>query len=282
MWICPSCQLPLSLLEHSWSCDNGHRYDQAKEAYVNLLLAQHKRSKEPGDNKQMVNARRAFLQEGHYQPLANRLASLITEHQVAEELNVFDAGCGEGYYLHCIAGSLKAKNINVHAAGIDISKIAVQKAAKRYTENSFAVASSYKLPLADKSQDVIIQIFAPSGDTEIKRVLNQQGIWVQVNPAAQHLQQLKQALYDRPLQHKAQDNVPEGFVLLNEETLSFELQLDNPQQRMNLLMMTPFYWSAQQTKVDKMLATMRNARVDFSIRILQQTDPIIKPTPGMV
>ena len=271
MWICPSCQLPLSLLEHSWCCDNGHSYDLAKEGYVNLLLAQHKRSKEPGDNKQMVNARRAFLQEGHYQPLANRLAVLITEYQALAELNLFDAGCGEGYYLHSIVDSLKAQNINVRAGGIDISKIAVQKAAKRYPENTFAVASSYNLPLADNSQDAIVQIFAPSSDAEIKRVLKEQGIWLQVNPAAQHLQQLKQMLYDQPLQHKNQDDVPEGFSVLQEQTLSFELQLDNPQQRMNLLMMTPFYWSARQDKVDSMLATMGEVSVDFSIRILNQS-----------
>ena len=276
MWICPACHLPLSLFERSWCCDNEHRYDQAKEGYVNLLLAQHKRSKEPGDNKQMVNARRAFLQEGHYQPLADKLSALIAEHQAFAELTVFDAGCGEGYYLHCIVDSLQAKNINVYAAGIDISKIAVQKAAKRYTENSFAVASSYKLPLADNSQDAIIQIFAPSGEAEIKRVLKAQGIWIQVNPAAQHLQQLKQALYDQPLKHKAQDDVPEGFKILKEQNLSFELQLDSSEQRMNLLMMTPFYWSAQQTKVDNMLATMADVSVDFSIRILCQIDSVFE------
>jgi 23S rRNA (guanine745-N1)-methyltransferase len=274
MWICPACQLPLRLLEHTWYCDNGHSYDQAKEGYVNLLLAQHKRSKDPGDNKQMVNARRAFLQEGHYQPLADRLAALIAEYQPFAQLNLFDVGCGEGYYSHSIVDSLTLKNIKVQAAGIDISKIAVQKAAKRYAEHSFAVASSYKLPLGDNSQDVIIQIFAPSGATEIKRVLKEQGIWLQVNPAAQHLQQLKQALYDQPLPHKLQDDVPEGFRVVEAHNLSFELKLDSPEQRLNLLMMTPFYWSAQPSKLNSMLATMSDVSVDFSIRILSKIGSI--------
>ena len=276
MWMCPSCQLPLSLSERNWGCDNGHNYDQAKESYVNLLLAQHKRSKEPGDNKQMVNARRAFLQEAHYQPLANRLAALIAEYQDLAELHLFDAGCGEGYYLHTIAESLEAHSINqsqgikVHAGGLDISKIAVQKAAKLYPNYMFAVASTYKLPLADNSQNALVQIFAPSSHNEIHRVLSDKGIWLQVNPAAQHLQQLKQALYDQPLEHKTQDELPEGFNVIHEQNLSFDLLLDTAEQRMNLLMMTPFYWSAQQEKVEKMIDTMRQVSADFSIRVLQK------------
>lgn len=45
----------------------------AKEGYVNLLPVQHKRSRDPGDSAEMMQARRAFLDAGHYQPLREQL-----------------------------------------------------------------------------------------------------------------------------------------------------------------------------------------------------------------
>ena len=99
-WICPSCSNVLALNNNVWACTNGHSYDVAKEGYVNLLLAQHKNSKQPGDNKQMVNGRRAFLEQGFYQPLADAISQIFNQHLVAlvdqSEVNFFDAGCGEG------------------------------------------------------------------------------------------------------------------------------------------------------------------------------------------
>ena len=71
--ICPLCHLPLMLVDRSWRCDNHHQFDQAKEGYVNLLPVQHKNSREPGDSAEMMQARREFLQAGHYQPLRDRV-----------------------------------------------------------------------------------------------------------------------------------------------------------------------------------------------------------------
>ena len=41
--ICPLCHSPLTFNARSWSCENRHQFDQAKEGYVNLLPVQHKR-----------------------------------------------------------------------------------------------------------------------------------------------------------------------------------------------------------------------------------------------
>jgi 23S rRNA (guanine745-N1)-methyltransferase len=75
--ICPLCRTPLTLENKSQRCANGHSFDIAKEGYVNLLLVQQKKSKEPGDNPEMVKARREFLQAGYYQPLCNAASQLI-------------------------------------------------------------------------------------------------------------------------------------------------------------------------------------------------------------
>lgn len=85
---------PLLLSGNSWQCDNGHRFDRAKRGYTNLLLAQHRRSRAPGDDKAMVQARTAFLELGRYQPLADALLDNLDD----EDLPWLDIGCGEGWY----------------------------------------------------------------------------------------------------------------------------------------------------------------------------------------
>ena len=99
-WICPSCSNVLSFNHSSWCCSNGHVYDVAKEGYVNLLLVQHKNSKQPGDSKQMVNGRRGFLEQGHYAPLADAISGIynqyLTQQTTQNDASFFDAGCGEG------------------------------------------------------------------------------------------------------------------------------------------------------------------------------------------
>jgi 23S rRNA (guanine745-N1)-methyltransferase len=69
---CPLCHAPPTRSGNSYLCPQRHQFDQAKEGYVNLLPVQHKRSRDPGDSAEMMQARRAFLDAGHYQPLRCR------------------------------------------------------------------------------------------------------------------------------------------------------------------------------------------------------------------
>ncbi|WP_081587622.1 putative RNA methyltransferase [Paraglaciecola arctica] len=268
-WKCPSCANVLFLNNKSWACTNGHSYDVAKEGYVNLLLAQHKNSKQPGDNKQMVNGRRAFLEQGHYQPLADAISEIFKRHLTTladqTEVSFFDAGCGEGYYMDQVSQSSNQVDIKIGFSGLDISKFAVQKAAKKYPKNHFAVASTFQLPLENNSQDTVLQIFAPSSELEIHRVLKSTGIWITVNPAANHLYEFKQALYDNPTEHKAEQLTPDGFSLAEQLNVSFVMQLTEPDQRENLLMMTPYYWSATAEKKQKLVDNLQQFTTDFDV-----------------
>jgi 23S rRNA (guanine745-N1)-methyltransferase len=150
---------------------------------------------------------------------------------------------------------------------LDISKFAVQKAAKKYPNNHFSVASTFQLPLVSNSQDAVLQIFAPSSEIEIHRVLKPSGIWITVNPAANHLYEFKQALYDKPAEHKAGQVTPEGFTLAQQLNLGFVIHLTEPQQRENLLMMTPYYWSATAQKKQKLVDDLQQFTTDFDIRV---------------
>ncbi len=69
----------------------------AKEGYVNLLPVQHKRSRDPGDSAEMMQARRAFLDAGHYQPLRDAIVAQPQERLDEKATAVLDIGCGEGY-----------------------------------------------------------------------------------------------------------------------------------------------------------------------------------------
>lgn len=57
----------------------------AKEGYVNLLPVQHKRSRDPGDSAEMMQARRAFLDAGHYQPLRDAIVNVLKEKSTSED-----------------------------------------------------------------------------------------------------------------------------------------------------------------------------------------------------
>lgn len=275
-WKCPSCANVLTLHDRSWSCSNGHVYDVAKEGYVNLLLAQHKNSKQPGDNKEMVAGRRGFLEHGYYQPLADSIGNIFTQYLSTlnnqTQVCFFDAGCGEGYYMDQVSQACQLADYQIEFSGLDISKFAVQKAAKRYSNYHFSVASTFQLPLLNDSQDAILQIFAPSSEIEIHRVLKTKGIWITVNPAANHLSQLKQALYDTPTEHKTSHIEPAGMSLVKQSTLTFDIHLENSQQRKNLLMMTPYYWSATQDKKQGLLKNLKTVTTDFAIKVFAKTD----------
>jgi len=81
IFICPVCGSPLSREDRLYRCGSSHTYDISKEGYVNLLLANQKHSREPGDSKEMLEARRSFLNKGYYKPLARSGASLIIKYR---------------------------------------------------------------------------------------------------------------------------------------------------------------------------------------------------------
>jgi len=213
-----------------------------------------------------------FLQHGHYQALAQRLAQVLQKNMdtrsVSQPWQFFDAGCGEGYYMGSILAQLKSQGYMVQASGIDISKAAVQQAAKQHKNIQFAVASTFDLPLAANSQHAVVQVFAPASSAQIHRVLVDNGLWLSINPASDHLFELKSMVYDTPQQHSAELNIAEGFRLLEHQRLRFVIALHNAEQRHNLLMMTPFYWSISEEKKQRLRQHLQTVTADFSISVL--------------
>ncbi|WP_425278789.1 putative RNA methyltransferase [Enterobacter hormaechei] len=128
---CPLCHAPLTCAEKTFICPQGHQFDRAKEGYVNLLPVQHKRSRDPGDSAEMMQARRAFLDAGHYQPLRDAVVALLRQSLTEGVSAMLDIGCGEGYYTATFADVAAEKGAETY--GLDVSKVAIRAAAKRYS-----------------------------------------------------------------------------------------------------------------------------------------------------
>lgn len=246
-YICPVCGDPLQRhppAKH-YACQNQHSYDVAKEGYLNLLPVQYKHSKEPGDSKAMMTARREFLEAGFYEPMAKAVAMMIDAiNTKGQDLSLLDLGCGEGYYNRKLADCcVHSDRIALH--GIDIAKFAVAAAAKKQPQARFIVASSNRLPYPDRYFDIVLRIFAPSDDNELQRVLKPTGRLLTVIPGPRHLWQLKEFIYAEVKEHAEESPAPQGFERLAAQRISYKIT-PNPQQRMALLQMTPFAWRANE------------------------------------
>jgi len=247
--ICPLDKQPLQLNERTWCCDNGHSFDIAKQGYVNLLPVQNKRSKDPGDSKSMVQARREYLNKGYYQPLAQALADTVL---AMGSQALLDAGCGEGYYLRYLVEQAEQQGTELSVAALDISKWAVQAAAKQDKRLSWMVASNNAIPLANNSVDTILCVFGFPVEAEFKRVLKPGGRLIMVDPASEHLIELKRIIY--PEIKAKSEHLPvseKGWVLSSEERISFKVELPDTEAVHDLLTMTPHLYRASKEGIEK-------------------------------
>lgn len=244
-WACPNCKAPLSGSQNALRCDRGHSFDIAREGYVNLLPAHHKHSKIPGDPIEMVLGRRRLLASGVYEPLAQTLAEQLKQKGMT---SLLDIGCGEGYYHRQITAVIPELAIY----GVDIAKPAVRMAAKALPNHQYAVASNARLPVLDEAVHAVLKVFAPSHDSEILRVLNASGIYLEVGPACRHLWELRTALYDTPSEHKPLRNAVTGMTLVAQGTCAYERELNNTQIN-DLVLATPFAYRGHREKRQQLL-----------------------------
>ena len=242
-YLCPVCGELLQLNQSAagYQCPNRHSFDLAKEGYLNLLPVQHKGSKEPGDNKQMMMARRAFLEAGFYEPMAKALAMMVTANSPKDQsINLLDVGCGEGYYSRNIARYCENSGL-IALHGIDIAKYAIAAAAKKQPDARFIVASSNRLPYPDQYFDFLLKVFAPANDEELKRILKPSGLLLTVTPGPRHLWQLKEFIYADVREHALEIELPQGFEQQDTQRIRYSIT-PNAEQRIALLHMTPFAW----------------------------------------
>lgn len=235
---CPVCGEPLSQESRTFRCPRGHCFDQARQGYVNLLTSAQKHSRHPGDTRDMVAARKEFLDRGYYAPIAEKVVALAAP-LLPQDPNVLDAGCGEGYYMTYLQGRLSGGQF----VGVDISKDAVRYAAVRNKNALWLTASAAHLPLGDHGFHLVMSMFALSAPEEFHRVLVPGGLYLEVTAGREHLMGLKSLIYST-LTEKAPQLAPDypGFRLQREETLEFSFTLEGGADIQRLLAMTPHFW----------------------------------------
>lgn len=230
--ICPVCGEKLNRQDRSYVCPNRHSFDMARQGYVNLLTVQQKHSLNPGDTREQVLSRRAFLEAGYYGPILNTLIETAKELGITGP--IIDVGCGEGYYSAQLAAAL-----NAELMGFDISKEAVRCAAAKYKGPLWLTATASHIPVEKGSAQLLTSLFALTLPEEFARVLSDEGYYFQVLACQDHLLGLKSIIYDE-LKFKEKDSVPElpGFVLHKSVPIRFTFTVEG-EQIQNLFSMTP-------------------------------------------
>lgn len=270
VFTCPVCHDNLYIDGKAYKCKNNHLYDISKFGYVNLLMSNKSSESHHGDDKNMVNARTKFLELGYYEKLRDLVCSLSLKYS-KNNSNICDIGCGEGYYTSKIYETLKTNNILYHFSGIDISKDALSKASKRYKEIEFAVASAYKLPYSDKSQDLIINMFAPFSVDEYNRIAKDDSYMIRVFPDEKHLYDLKKAIYNNPYKNEIDSIDFNGFELIEDKNISYTIFLKDNEEITSLFYMTPYSYKTSREDIEKLSKLdSLNTIVDFRILVYKK------------
>jgi len=270
LFICPLCGAPLSRETTAYRCPNRHSFDIAKEGHTHLLPVNRKHSAMPGDDRGMAKARQAFLSKDYYAPLRNALCELAVS-LTDDHPRVLDTGCGEGYYTSGIFHALSDVGKHPIMAGTDISKEILRLAAKREKAIEFAVASSYHLPVADGSIDLLLNCFSPLALEEFQRVIPTSGHFLYVVPSAYHLWELKQVLYDTPYPNEVKETPYDGFRYVKIRHVESVIHLTCQEDIHALFQMTPYYWKTPKAGAERL--AQRDAldvTISFDVHVFER------------
>lgn len=267
---CPICQSQLVVGDKVWQCtaenaqQRQHGFDVAKQGYINLLPVQNKHSKNPGDSDESIAARRRFLQAGFYQALQDALyhfcAALLQSHK--QSINWLDIGCGEGYYTQ------RFLQLNpTSLVALDISKPAVLATAKRLkpitasTQTFCLVASASQVPIASDTVTMLTSIFSPILPDEFHRLVSDNGYVVIAKPAANHLLEMREGLFEHIVAHDSEkfiDELAPYFHLVKQTSVCNAISL-TASQLADLLTMTPYAFRAQPARREALINRCQQA-----------------------
>ena len=269
-WICPVCRQELERREDGFTCQNRHHFDVARKGYVHLLPG--KRAGQHGDNRDMLLARRDFLNGGAYAALADRIVACAC-NVLPTTPCVVDAGCGECYYTDRLARALAQRDhVESLVLGVDMSRQALALGHVRNPALCLAVASVYHMPIADASADLVLSVFAPYAGDEFLRIVRPGGKLCMVVPGPRHLFGLKELLYQDPYENRVADTALPGFRLLHREEISYPLTLDRTSVQA-LFRMTPYYYRTSPTDRDKLNGVdTLTTEISFFLLLYEKTD----------
>ena len=241
------------------------------------MLGHKKGTRIQGDEKEMLQARRNFLERGWYQPLSDAINKQVWEHlqekmDYDHEMAVVDLGCGEGYYLGRLEANLrqKATAFNNPMFGLDIAKDAIRMASKRHRNIRFLVSDANRnLPFSDGTVACLLNIFSPRNAAEFGRVIHPTGMLLVVIPNQGHLGELRQHCQLLQIEENKSEqlsaSLSKWLLMTASERLEVPMHLET-QSLLELVKMTPNYWhmsSADWERLESIPAL--NVTADFQI-----------------
>jgi 23S rRNA (guanine745-N1)-methyltransferase len=238
------------------------------------------KTRQPGDNAEMVQARHAFLATGAFERISDRLndavrriaAALAPEGGVSE---ILDVGCGEGYYTRRLAAALgDAMSAPARIAGVDVSRPAISIAAQRHRRGWYAVGSAFELPVPPASVDIVVSVFGPIAGMELARILRPSGAVIAVHPGPGHLYALRQLVYEEAVPHEVKDPLraeATRFRPTGSRHVTYPLHVSSVAASLQLLAMTPYRWHAGRD-IDERLEALGGlaTEVDVVLSIYEQ------------
>ena len=223
--LCPvaGCRRALARIRDRLACARAHSFDVARRGYINLLLPQDRRSRQPGDAPATVTARLRLAAGGYETPLTDAITTLLT---LGTGDAALDAGCGDGHHLAAIAARFGAAGY-----GLDISVPAIEAAARLHPELHWVVANADRfLPYADASFQLVASITAQRNPKEFRRVLADEGTLLLVVPAPDDLIEVRELVLGEGVTRDRVDKAIETFaplfVLDRHERIRHTVHLD--------------------------------------------------------
>ena len=270
---CPVCHGVLTVAAAVATCEAGHSFDRARSGYLNLLLPNQRSSPEPGDSPDMLRSRRAILQSGIYDPMADAVNAAV-QQAIRErgDARIADLGCGEGFFLDRLKRSLGP---GPEFYGVDISRAGVKMATSYDRTVTWIVASLHESPFLPGSLDVALSMFAPIAADDVKRVLRPGGFLITATPGPDHLDALRAIIYPSVVPHTPVPTAladDQAFTLVQSTRARATAAVNSREDVMNLLAMTPYYWNISlETKARVEACERLEFTVDVSVNVFRRS-----------
>ena len=130
----------------------------------------------------------------------------------------------------------------------------------------------YKIDqIMDGSIDFLLNCFSPLAIDEFRRVLKEGGHFAYVVPAAEHLWQMKEVLYDQPYPNEVKRTPYEGFRYVDVLEVRDTITLDSQEDIFALFQMTPYSWKTPEEGVNRLKAlTSLTTEIAFHIHLFEK------------
>ncbi|WP_368052578.1 putative RNA methyltransferase [Micromonospora sp. HUAS LYJ1] len=280
---CPVCAQPLAAATDTRAlrCPRRHSFDLARQGYVTLLAG---RAPHLGDTAEMVAARADFLAAGHYDVISSALAEAATSALATptgpagadgpERAGfgayplVVEAGAGTGRHLAAVLSAWP----DAVGLALDVAKPALRRAARAHPRAAAALADTWqRLPLADRSVAVLLDVFAPRNGEEFHRVLHPAGVLLVVTPTDAHLAELVDVLgllqVDPAKADRVADSLAGRFTPAHTAVHTARLTLDRAEVG-TLVGMGPSAWHTDPARLAAAIAALPTpVTVTASVRL---------------